>query len=45
MSCSIMNVLYILFEEMQGCRLLCIWVQFSFELFVVYVAVQMLALN
>jgi hypothetical protein len=45
MACSIVNLLCILFEEMQGHCLLCIWVQFSVELFVVYGAVQMLALD
>jgi len=45
MACSIVNLLYSLFEEMQGCCLLCIWAQFSVELFVVYGAVQMLAID
>jgi hypothetical protein len=42
MAYSIVNIL---FEEMQGHCLLCIWVQFSVALFVVYGALQMLALN
>jgi hypothetical protein len=45
MACSIVNLLFVLFEEMQGHCLLCIWVQFSVELFVVHGAVQMVELN